>query len=78
MLWRKPNLGRLATFSALIFLAYVVLVWISSGYYLSAARAPLDERWDAVLLRALLWLGAFVALGTIVIWGRRLRSRPTD
>jgi hypothetical protein len=71
MLWRKPSWGRLIAFASLIFLAYVVLVWISSGFYLSAARSPLGERWNAVLLLALAWVGAFVSVGAVIIWVKR-------
>lgn len=72
MLWRKPSWGRLALFVALIFSVYAALVWISSGFYLSAAEAPLDQRWNAILLQALLWSGGFAALGGVIMWLKRV------
>jgi hypothetical protein len=71
MLWRKPSWGRLVAFATLIFVAYVALVWVSTGFYLSTARAPLGERWNVVLLQALLWIGAFVSVGSVMIWSKR-------
>ena len=71
----KPSWKMIAAFTALIFATYIGLVWVSMGSYLSAAQIELDGPWGALLIRALMWSGAFLLMATGAALFRRRRAR---